>query len=696
VNRLRAIAAAGTASLLTVGGIAAATTASAGVTPPARQPITGSKPAWATAKALVNAKAPTTGNVSANIYLAGPDRAGLTAFAAAVSDPRSPQYGDYLTAAQVLARFAPTTAEAADVSHWATSNGLTVTKTTTGVGAYVAVSGTAAAVAHAFNITFGTYRLGGKQLRAPNEPATVANSIAGDVLAVSGLDQGPDFAKPDETLPPPDQNFFVAPTTSSFYGQFTATTVPGTGTKIPAVNGKAQPWTNAGYTPAQIRGAYNVTKSGETGKGVHVAVVDAYASPTMLADANQYAKATGDPGFRKGQYRQIPLGGTNGWTNTAACVAPGWYGEESLDVEAVHGMAPNANVTYVGAVSCTDADLANALAYIVNHHTASIVTNSWGETTDSNTIQDVYNVILQAGAAEGIGFFFSSGDSGYEDPNYQDGGSDAVQDDFPDSSPWATSVGGTSLAIGRKNNYEFETEWGTVVDPLVVPTTGATSWTFTPPATPDNIANFYDGSGGGGTSAVYPQPAYQKGVVPAHLATTEVVTTPPAAKGDPFTESLKTVATPMRVTPDVSALADPSTGFLVGQTLFGTNPNGPEHFFLSRIGGTSVAAPIFAGIEADAQQALGHSIGFANPLIYSLDRANAATHAFRDVVHHQGVFEVRDNFQHSFDPTTPLVTFLRLVGVNGTGDSTLVAAPGYDNATGVGSPNFYIQALKRR
>ena len=79
-----------------------------------------------------------------------------------------------------------------------------------------------------------------------------------------------------------------------------------------------------------------------------------------------------------------------------------------------------------------------------------------------------------------------------------------------------------------------------------------------------------------------------------------------------------TSSTPMRVVPDVSALADPSTGILVGETTL--QPNGKTYAFsLSRIGGTSVACPTFAGIEADAQQAAGGPLGFANPGIYYLD-----------------------------------------------------------------------------
>ena len=119
-------------------------------------------------------------------------------------------------------------------------------------------------------------------------------SIDGDVLTVAGLDNAKHQAAPSETLPPPEQNYFVAPWSSAYYGQKVAAgpfgTVAGTTTKIPTVNGQAQPWTNTGYTPAQVRGAYNVAQSGETGKGVTVAIIDAYTPPTLKSDANEYAE----------------------------------------------------------------------------------------------------------------------------------------------------------------------------------------------------------------------------------------------------------------------------------------------------------------------------------------------------------------------------------------------------------------------
>ena len=81
-----------------------------------------------------------------------------------------------------------------------------------------------------------------------------------------------------------------------------------------------------------------------------------------------------------------------------------------------------------------------------------------GEPFDDSSLVSAYDQMFQAGAAEGIGFFFSAGDSGYEDPNYEDP-TDQVEVDYPDSSPWVTSVGGTSLAIGKQDNYEGETSW---------------------------------------------------------------------------------------------------------------------------------------------------------------------------------------------------------------------------------------------
>ena len=660
-KKLRAAVIAAAATTLAVGVLSSAASAQSS---PARMAIDGTHPTWATSSARVSQQAVTTGTVTARVYLAGQNQAGLAAYATAVSTPGNALYGHYLTPAQVAAEYGPTAGQVRAVQSWLTGADLTVTKVDDAIGGYVEVEGSVQAAAKAFGVTFGTFKGPDQKAdRAPDQTATAPASVASAVLTVSGLDTATHDVKPADTLPPPGPNYWVAPPCSTYYGQKIATDKP-------SAYGKKQPYTNCGYTPRQIRGAYHVSQTGMTGKGQTVAIVDAYASPTMLSDANEYAKVTGDQPFRPGQYTQY-LSST--WTDTAAdeCDAQSWYSEQTLDVESVHGQAPDANVTYVGAASCDDEDLLSALALIVDNHLASIVTDSWGDLYDQATLIPVYDLVFEVGAAEGIGFFFSSGDNGYESPA-EDPGSDQLQVDFPTSSPWVTSVGGTSLAIGPSNNYEWETSWGTLLDPLAA---NGKSWEFTPPG---QYPDYYDGSGGGGVSTAFTQPWYQAGVVPNSLATSLPTGT--------------TSPTPMRVVPDVSALADPSTGILLGQTTL--QPNGKTYAFsLSRIGGTSLSSPTFAGIEADAQQAAGHVLGFANPAIYQ----RYGTSAFNDVTDHPlgpgYLAEVRNNYTDASTKTGPILTYLRTLGIDGEGAAALPAVKGYDDATGVGSPDYYIQSF---
>jgi subtilase family serine protease len=673
VTRLRVAAAAIAAGALTLGTLVSATAAQA-ANP--RRAIADSHPAWAVAAKRLSSQAVTSGTVNARVYLAPSHQAELAGDVAAVSSPTSKSYRHFWTAAAVRKEFAPSAAEVASVKSWLTSAGLSVTKTDAKypAGAYVGVRGSVAAASKAFGVTFGTYKgPDGASDRAPSQAATAPSSVASSIVAVSGLDTAKSAIKPQ--LPPPPANYWVAKPCSTYYGQKTATNKP-------KAYGKFQPWTNCGYTPRQIAGAYGVSSSHMTGQGQTVAIVDAYSSPTMLQDAQKYSATVHEQGFNQTlkQYQQFKvspytLAGPN------ECDAAGWYGEETLDVESVHGMAPDANVRFVGAASCQDSDLANAEAYIVDKDLASIVSNSYGEPASYSTMNATYDLIFQVGALEGIGFFFSSGDSGYEGPG-EDPISPTDQVDYPTSSPWVTAVGGTSLAIGKSNSYQWETSWGTMNDPLVHLKNGGKKWQFTPPG---KYPSGYDGSGGGGVSTEYTQSqaSYQAGVVPTSLA-----------------ESLPggtTSSTPMRVVPDVSALADPSTGILVGETVL--QPNGKTFAFsLSRIGGTSVACPIFAGIEADAQQAAGGALGFANPAIYHLDtqfKYGSSTSAYNDVTDHPlgagNLAEVRNNYTNPATKQGPLLTFLRTLGINGEGADRLRAVTGYDDATGVGSPKNYIQ-----
>jgi subtilase family serine protease len=106
-----------------------------------------------------------------------------------------------------------------------------------------------------------------------------------------------------------------------------------------------------------------------------------------------------------------------------------------------------------------------------------------------------------------------------------------------------------------------------------------------------------------------------------------------------------------------------------------------------------LACPTFAGIEADAQQAAGHVLGFANPAIYQ----RYGTDAFHDVTDHPfgiaHLAEVRDDYTNPYTKTGPLITYLRTLGIDGEGAAALPAVEGYDDSTGVGSPDYYIQSF---
>ena len=641
VTRLRVVGATIAAGALTLGTLVTATAAQA-ATP--RRAIADSHPAWAVAAKRLSSQAVTAGTVNARVYLTPSHQAELASLVAAVSSPASKSYRHFMSPAAVRKEFAPSAAEVASVKSWLTSAGLSVTKVNAKypAGAYVGVRGSVAAASKAFGVTFGTYRgPGGQSDRAPEQAATAPSSVASSVLAVSGLDTGKSQMKP--ALPKPGPNYWVAKPCSTYYGEKTATNKP-------KAYGKYQPWTGCGYTPSQVRGAYGVTSSGMTGKGQTVAIVDAYASPTIRADANQFATVVGDSPFGPGQFKQYQAGPYT-LAGPNQCDAQGWYGEETLDVESVHGMAPDANVRYVAAGSCLDSDLANAARGHRGHrpgqHRQQLLGRARPATPPSTPR---FDLIFQVGALEGIGFFFSSGDSGYEGPG-EDPASPQDQVDYPTSSPYVTSVGGTSLAVSSSKSYQWETSWGTILDPLIHLKNGSKKWQYTPPG---KYPAGYGGSGGGGVSTEYTQPSYQAGVVPNSLAT---------KLPDGTTSSQ-----PMRVIPDVSALADPSTGVLVGQTTL--QPDGKSYAFsLSRIGGTSVATPVFAGIEADAQQAAGGALGFANPGIYYLDTHFAygtSNAAYNDVTDHPlgpgYLGMVRNNYTNPYTKQGPLLTYLRTLG----------------------------------
>jgi len=150
---------------------------------------------------------------------------------------------------------------------------------------------------------------------------------------------------------------------SAYYGQKPAT-------DLPKAYGRRINWAPCGYTPTQVRDAYGATRSGLTGAGTTVAVLSGYADPTALTDADQWSRQQEIPQFASGQFTEYDGSDAGG----------GSLDENTLDLEAVHGMAPAADVAFVvGGDEIPDDPLLDALNTVVQQHLAEVVTSSYYE-----------------------------------------------------------------------------------------------------------------------------------------------------------------------------------------------------------------------------------------------------------------------------------------------------------------------------
>jgi subtilase family serine protease len=655
------------------------------------------------------------------------DQAGAEALAKEVTDPTSRNYRRFLSPQQWERRYSPTVRSVFEVVRSLRRAGFKVDKVAPDRMTVIA-EGTAEQINSYFSTRLAQYEVGEEEVRLASSslsaPANVASLISGvrgvnEVRAkpaittgAGGPDgQGPPWGWPGPPWgwhghghwPPPSEEgeeieqpagFRPGTPCSTYFGQDLATTLPPYGDGFP----NPLSYAPCGYKPAQLQGAYNVAGAiagGDNGSGVTVAIVDAYVSPTLYSDAVEYAKRNqSSQPWRRGQYREMIQ---RPFTRTEECEAPGWSGEQTLDVEAVHAMAPGARVLYVGGKNCTVA-LYNAVEEVVDGHLANIVSDSWsngpeeeaGETDES---RETFNHVLLMAAGTGVGVQFSSGDEG---DNFIVSGKQLPS--FPGTSPYATAVGGTSVEIGAQNNRLGEVGWSTGISTLCTAELAelggceeAEVGQWLPPA-----PGAYDYGGGGGTSPQYEEPWYQQPVVPAELADKEGT------------------GVANRVVPDISMEGDPSTGMLVGETQKFADGTYYDEY---RIGGTSLSSPLFAGMMADVDQAARGSLGFVNPLLYHLDSGASSSAAFYDILPAGKQAVVRNDYLNGENAEEGVLTSARILGMEGatefycpapnaeTGEceeaeeeatESLSAAPGFDSMTGIGSPgDQFIQALVR-
>ena len=372
-----------------------------------------------------------------------------------------------------------------------------------------------------------------------------------------------------------------------------------------------------------IYGEKSLIASGVTGSGITIAIVG--QTDINAGDIAAFQKASG---LANKPVTQM-LVGTDPLQLSAADLT-----ESEMDLEWSGAIAPGASILYVYAANVID----GSLTQVVDTDAAPIVSSSYGacEADLGTNALGYYGVLLQQGSAEGMTITAAAGDSGATDCDVNVGSAvDGLAVDFPASSPFVTGVGGTRLNEGTG------TYWSA--------TNGANAGSATG-YIPEVAWNDDNGAGldatGGGASDYFSKPVWQTGT------------------GVPNDYS--------RDVPDVSFAASINhDGYVVcvGETNC-TNGYGILSGAITASGGTSVGAPVFAGLVALVEQKTGgKALGNVNPTIYALANSSYAGSVFHDVTSGTNASPCTEG------------------SVNCAAGGTIgfVAGPGYDQATGWGS-----------
>lgn len=624
--------------------------------------------------------------IEVSIWLNPHNRAELDALANQLYDPTSPKYRQFLSRSQFAARFAPTAEEAKTVQQFFEAHNLKVVKVAPH-NFFVRARGTVADVQSAFHVQLNNYQVGNKILRANDRDPYIDGAAAALVKSVSGLDTGkyehPMRARPtapatkdaavDSKVAPADGGFY---TNNCFNGLETETFSTDNNGSFPIgtysgnhLNLQSLTSPGCAYTPPEIQTAYNLSglyAEGYDGTGQTIGIIDWCGSPTIQDDANAFSAYFGLPALTSSNFTitYIP--------SPSLCISPDQV-EINIDVEWAHAVAPGANINLIVPPDADFQDIDQAEYIAIDDGLANVLSGSYGaeEMYVPASELDNGNLISEIGDILGIATDFSSGDDG----DFTFGYSFIPPSvSYPADSPYATAVGGVTLALNSDNSIAWQDGWGN--NEILLAEAGYI------PDPPLNFG-FYAGAGGGpSTCAVqdssynclagFPKPAYQKKLPGKY-----------------------------RQLPDVSWLADPFTGVVILISVPGQVPEQVWQVW----GGTSVACPMFSALWAIAnEEALaggGATLGQAAPYLYSMP-----TGTIYDVVPQTSKTNVKASIQEStgtnkYTPaevagvTGPFIDAIwdypwiqdTAVAITFGTDSGLKTKKGWDNVTGVGVPN---------
>ena len=604
--------------------------------------------------------------------------------------PGSPNFHHWLTREQYYARFAPTAEDAAQVRDYLVAHNFTVTSVEEH-NHYLSAQGRVSDAENAFNVQISRINSNGTIHRISSGDPSIRGPIGKLVKTVKGLHDfyprttfsrpiDPDTSKPVAMRPFSAREAFANAASAQnrcLTGSqtITLTTNGGNPTATYKGNRYATDATNTcpGYNPTQMQTAYGLNglyAKGWDGTGQTIVIVDAYGSASIQSDANLFSAIYGLPPLTSSNFQVYYPGGVPATTNS------GWATETSLDVEWAHAVAPGANIALVIAPDNSSLDIAEFWAIenpevftsYANGDLGYVISNSWAGFEILDVLYGGKSALLtefgmtELAAALGISTDFASGDWGDNVAEIFNAFGITVPPSvcMPASSPFATGIGGTSLFLTSNNSIQLQTGWGNNL-------TRISDVSPNPPLVPPLHLGFIYGAGGG-TSAAWPAPSFQS-----------------------------SLGGTMRQVPDISYVADPYTGVNVVVTLGGVTQIGA-------VGGTSLATPMFSALWAITNQAAGTAapLGQAAPYLYALPAG-----AIKDVKAINGgdvagnivnppskvTVETARGLAQPLDNTTIFLSALyhgsstRWYDLTFGTDTTQVTGTGWDNVTGLGTPN---------
>lgn len=583
----------------------------------------------------------------------------------------STNYHKWLTPEEFGRRFGPADSDLAAIRGWLQSHGLAVEPISPG-RTTIAFSGTVAQVEEAFGAPVHAFEIGGQRFYSntsdPSIPAALAPLIQGIAHLNTRNPMPTSLAARPGRLNAASQHFEPAASSGGSYALTPAFTPPSGGSLF-LVPGDAATIYN---TPNPVFNA-NASSGAATfdGTGVTIGVVG-----TALLKAQTLQN-----------YRSSFLGDTKATTitNLAGVTSTTGSSEPYLDLEIAGGLAPGAMLHYYLAN-----DLNTPLDSALSENTVDILTFPYLECERAIATSDnaAINKFWEQAAAQGIAVTVSTGDTGSsacDDPTTNGLGTTTATRGLGvnawASTPFDVAVGGTDFDQLQGSFSTYSTTGG---DPKSF---YRTVLKYIPEATLNDSTQVNSGIAFNqpwiaGQSSVAPNILAGGGGPSSCSANTTVAGTGPGTCTSGYAKptwqrGTGVPADGVRDLPDVSMMSGVGlygASWLVCDDANDCTPQPGGGFGYSAFGGTSTAAPAFAGILALVQQSTGGRLGQAATQLYNLYNGSHAAQIFHDVT--MGSNSVSCKQGSSGCTKNPLGYYF---------ESGYNAAAGYDLATGLGS-----------